>query len=427
MSRPISVDSKGGGLYVDVGEPQLFYVEIDEARRYTMLSSSDYSVVVKVDTFAGEEIVLRVAWSKYKRVAHGKGYIGMEDCSRLPFVPDLHTSTLNILGNTYVSLITRQYMPGVPLSEVWSVMNESERACIKRDVQSAMEHISMHRSDMFMDLQGRNLSTPDPVNYINYRILLSKITRDLNESDMAPILMDTFTSTPVLCHQDLSMDHVLIDKGKLSGIVGWGRCDYVPEVFDRLRYYFIPPLHEGEREWYSFISRLPLVYPPPPPLYSVACMYYHYNLRRNYTSPDYHGNLERSLEAISDSLLKQVSAGTGDLCSNLERDHRSHEPHEYTSQEQPSEYIGLQSQPESEKQTAHKEDPFSDVVYPLPDAVDIPPLNIGSSKGPESLAEAPHNRYRSPSPSWANWTETSEEDSDTANTVVQILDSLSIA
>jgi hypothetical protein len=101
------------------------------------------------------------------------------------------------------------------------------------------------------------------------------------------------------------LDHIVVNEGRLSGIVGWGRCDYVPEVFDRLKYYFTQPRHDGERQWYEFVSRMPFMYPPPPPLYSITCMYYHYNLRRNTMSPEYHGHLEVMLQTVAEALIDQ--------------------------------------------------------------------------------------------------------------------------
>ena len=91
----------------------------------------------------------------------------------------------------------------------------------------------------------------------------------------------------------------------MSGIVGWGRCDFIPEIFDRLKYHFAQSRYDGEGQWYEFVSRMPFIYPPPPPLYSITCMYYHYNLRKNTLSPEYHYYLESMLHTVSDALIEQ--------------------------------------------------------------------------------------------------------------------------
>lgn len=295
-----------GGVFVDVGEPSLFYVELEDVESYTMLYSSKSAVLMRTRTYSGEELVLRVSWSKYKRIAYGKGYIGMDICADIPFAPLLFSRQLNRIGDTYVGVIVRQYMPGVPLSNVWSMMGDDERNVIKRDVRRASELIARHTSKYFMELQGSNLSTQDPVQYINYRILLSKLTRDLREGDITPLSMDPFDCVPALSHQDLSLGHIIIREGRLSGIVGWGRCDYAPEIADRLKYYFVHPYYDGEKDWYEFVSRMPFVYPAPPPLYSITCMYYHYSLRKNVMPPEYIHYLDDMMRVVSDSLIQQA-------------------------------------------------------------------------------------------------------------------------
>lgn len=305
-SNRSSVRDAAGGIFVDIGEKSLFYVELEEAESYALLYSSKSAVLMRVRTIQGDDLVMRVSWSIYKRIAYGKGYLGMEVCSDLPFVPVMHSRQIHKVGNTYVGVMTRQYMAGTPLSQVWSVMGDEDKRVIKRDVRMAMRTMAGYTSQNFMELQGRNLATSDPVAYINYRILLSKLTLDLKESDITPLSMDRFDCEPALCHQDLSLGHIIVREGRLSGIVGWGRCDYVPEVADRLKYYFAQPHYDGEKEWYEFVSRVSFSYDPPPPLYSITCMYYHYNLRKNIMSPEYHCYLDSMMHTVSDSLIEQA-------------------------------------------------------------------------------------------------------------------------
>lgn len=398
MPRPVSFDNRRGGLYVDVGEKELFYVELDEAESYAMLYSSASSVLVRVRTTTGDDIVLRVAWSKYKRIAYGKGYIGMEVCAHLPFVPLMYGSRLSKIGDTYVGVMTRQYMHGTPLSHVWSMMSDGERRRVTADVRMASEAIGTHVSKRFMELQGRNLSTQDPVSYINYRILLSKLTRDLREEDISPLSMDDFRCAAVLSHQDLSLDHIIVDEGRLSGVVGWGRCDYVPEVFDRLKYYFAQPRRDGERQWYEFVSKMPFIYPPPPPLYSITCMYYHYNLRKNTTSSEYYRHLDAMLQTVAESLIEQS------------RDQSSHDCDEY-SPEAGSDQRSRDSHDKGSADTdSIAEDPFSDSArysFQYTQETDV------AEEDEHELSTTPSSSQRT---SW-----------DCGDTITELIDSLSVA
>jgi len=102
--------------------------------------------------------------------------------------------------------------------------------------------------------QGRSLMTSDPVRYLDHMILLSKLVNEIGPEDMGVCELDTFDHAPVLCHGALTMDHVIVDGGRLSGLVGWSKCDFAPEVSDRLSYYFAQPVSYPRSQWYDFLA-----------------------------------------------------------------------------------------------------------------------------------------------------------------------------
>ena len=294
------------GFYVDVGERDLFYVELDDVETYERIHESRSSMLVRALLRDGERAVVRVSWSKYKRVAQGRGYSGMLKCRSLAYVPDMYSRELHTIGSTYIEVTTRQYIDGCTLSEAWESMLQAQKDSIAIQVENVVCDMSAITSTHFAELQGRNLSTRSPVQFINYRILLSMITGELEEGDMRVLDMQDFDHTPVLCHNELSMDHIIVDGGKVVGIVGWSKCDFVPEIVSRMQYQFRKPLLEGEQHWYNFLSKMDLFHPPPPPLYVACCMYHNYYLRLNSSPQCHHNYLERRLADISDVVILSV-------------------------------------------------------------------------------------------------------------------------
>lgn len=297
---------ESGGFYVDVGERDLFYVELEETERYEEVHRSCSSVLVCAVSREGETTTVRVSWSKYKRVAQGRGYSGMLRCTSLEYVPDMYSRELHTIGSTYVEVTAREYIEGCTLSAAWTSMTQTCRESIMVQMENIVCDMSAITSSSFMKLQGKNLSTSSPVQFINYRILLSMITNDLDEGNMRILDMQDFDHTPVLCHNNLSMDHVIVDNDRIVGVVGWSMCDYAPEVMSRMQYQFRRPMSEGEQPWYSFLSGMDLFHPPPPPLYVACCMYYNYYLRLKITPQCYHEYLERRLADMADTVVPSI-------------------------------------------------------------------------------------------------------------------------
>jgi hypothetical protein len=305
-SLPVQSDSEESGFFVDVGEKDLFHVEMEDSVGYQEIHRSQHSTLVVSTSYRGERTTIRVSWSKYKRVAQGKGYMGMTVCGSLPYVPEAYSRELCIVGSTYLEISTRQYVDGYPLSEVWSSMSNVSKQKIMSQIENVVHDMSAYTSDIFMRLQGKNLSTSSPVDFINYRIVLSMITNDLEKGDMRTLDMEDFKHVAVLCHNNLSMDHVIVLEDSIVGVVGWSKCDFVPEVMSRMHYQFCRPVLEGESEWYAAMSRMDLFHPAPPVLYTTCCMYYNYYIRLKSTPGHYHEYLQGRLSEMSDAIMPSV-------------------------------------------------------------------------------------------------------------------------
>lgn len=326
----------GEMVKIDVGEKDLFVVSLVGVEVYELIHSSSNTVLFCVTMLDSSRVTLRISWSVYKRAAQSRGYRGMDICRGLSYVPDLYTRDFHTIGETYIEVSTREYIEGLPLSEVWCDMDEWSRMSVMFQVENVMEDMSEYTGTHFMKLQGRNLSTSDPVTYYNYKIILSKITRDLEQEECTVMQMGRFELPPVLCHGNLSMDHVIVRSGKIVGIVGWSKCDFIPEVMDRMHYLFARPTAEGEQQWYDHLSSRDLFYEAPPPLYTVSCAMYIYFLRVNSTPTEYHQKLKSKLEVVYKSLYpptRQSYMGFDPLVEQERRDHGSQGQHDYPQEE----------------------------------------------------------------------------------------------
>ncbi len=298
------------GFVVDVGEEELFYVEIPGALRYIVLQQAERSLVVKADLPGWPSVVVRLVWSSSKRVAQSKGYNGMVACGDLNFVPKLHSRDVHLIGSTFVGTVVRDYVQGDALNLVWPLMSHEERAAIMGDVADAVTAIAERTSGYFWRLQGQNLATGDPITALNYRILLSKLTRELGKADMGILNIDPFHLTATLCHGSLRMDHVIVMEGRLSGLVGWSACDYTSEVMDRISYYFSVSMKRQDESWCNFVAGVPIARDYPPPVYVMAIMYYfYYRLKRWCDEPAEY--VDSLLETASDCILSSLSSAQG--------------------------------------------------------------------------------------------------------------------
>lgn len=298
-------------IVVDIGEEDNFYVELEPGTTYQQLHKSDHSVVYLAVSQFVEERVVRVCWSKYKRIAQSKGYLASQTCRDTGIVPIIHSREMHVVGHTYVQVMVRSYISGVPISSVWHMLSQEDKNNAVSQVSRLCDTLSQYVSDEFMCTNGRNLSTSCPVMFLNYRILLSMLSLELRKGDISVLGMSTFACTPVLHHSSLSMDHVIYDRGVITGLVGWSKADYVPEIFDRMRYRFKPgPLGDG-KAWTDAMSNRPLVYDLPPPLYALQCMYYCYYMYKN-SVPDFcWERVSVLLKDASTEVLEQCYGKTG--------------------------------------------------------------------------------------------------------------------
>lgn len=164
-------------LAVDIGDDRLFYLELEGIREYWHICSAPNSVSVLVSSPYDWDLVVKVKWSHCSHLAYSGGYDGMAECSTLPFVPRIYWQHVYQEGAVYIGVSVRQFIHGTPLSDVWHLLYREAKMVLVQDTQMAIRTISSHTSGRFLEPQGINLATSNSVKYLNYLVLLSKLSR----------------------------------------------------------------------------------------------------------------------------------------------------------------------------------------------------------------------------------------------------------
>lgn len=263
------------GFYVDIGESDPFHVSVGSCRSYEVLNATSSSMVVFVVFTNGAVAVLRVNWSTKRHVADTRGRIAAEICSDVVRTPRLLSRQLYLFGGTYVMVVLREYIDGVPASELWEHMSAEEKVEISQQVSRAVVRMSSHTSETFGALQGRGLKSVSPVSFLNHKIVVSKLSCEIDHDDVGLLGDEDFKLKAVLCHGNLGLEHVIIKLGRVVGLVGWSKADFVPEVYDRLNYTFRVPNKE-EWSWEGAMANVPFSHDLPPSEYLNHCIRYMY-------------------------------------------------------------------------------------------------------------------------------------------------------
>lgn len=105
------------------------------------------------------------------------------------------------------------------------------------EVQAVVWQLSERTSDHFGHLMDDAFRCITPAAYLWYRKFVAKSAKVISEACKDEVGADGYRTQVVLCHGALTQDHIIVDDGRLSGIVGWSQADFVLEDFDRLKYY----------------------------------------------------------------------------------------------------------------------------------------------------------------------------------------------
>lgn len=124
---------------------------------------------------------------------------------------------------------------------------------IKLLVESISWKLADVRSEYFSHIQYSQLKTTTPCGYIRTKMLLAKLEGKINTDKWAEMDPDNYQCKAVFCHGNLTPEHIILDGIDVVGVVGWSSADFVPEVCDRLQYYFRSAPNDPMC-WYRFMA-----------------------------------------------------------------------------------------------------------------------------------------------------------------------------
>lgn len=302
------------GFYVDVGEQDPFHILIDNAIEYVLLHSSASSVLCIVHANLGVPRVLKINWSLKKHSADTRGRIAADICSNVVRTPKLVDRQLYEFGDTYVMVVLREYIDGTPADKLWDYMNHDERDELVQQVSRAVMRIASHTSETFGAIQGRGLKSVCPTTYISNKVLLSKINHEIAPNDITILGESNFPLKAVLCHGNLTLDHIIVKNGNMVGIVGWSKADFVPEVYDRLGYVF-KSSHDDAPTWKTAMADVPFSHPLPPTEFINYCVRYIFALHMRHASGQAITDLISTRARLLDPAMIVSSKDVGDVAS----------------------------------------------------------------------------------------------------------------
>ncbi|KAK2809125.1 hypothetical protein FQN50_004182 [Emmonsiellopsis sp. PD_5] len=166
------------------------------------------------------------------------------------------------LNNDRIAMIA-DFVPGKPLDKVWPTLNEQQRASIK---QQLADHLKLFRS-CTKPYIGRvnHQPTRNPYEGIETKFMgpfdseakfdewcLSRLKGASEKNKWRKTLTELRSTSPsrfMLTHGDLFPRNILVEDGKVTGIVDWERSGFYPEYVE---YALAARLYDyGGEEWWK--------------------------------------------------------------------------------------------------------------------------------------------------------------------------------
>lgn len=245
-----------GTICVDVGERETFDIKITHANRFDILSEGPTSLVVKVSyNNNSESEVLKVHWADTQRDSCDRDHVPSLMMSDYVMVPQYRSKETYRHYNTFVTVGIRSYIKGHTLSSVLSVLPDEDFDTVLEQIQGVIWKLGEKQSLQFGHIQYDSLRTATPAAYVSTLVMIDKLTSKLDANDWTEEGKDMYRCPAVMCHGDLSPEHIILRNTTVVGIVGWSRGDFVPEVYDRLKYYFRSN-PKDPRCWYRRMSEI---------------------------------------------------------------------------------------------------------------------------------------------------------------------------
>lgn len=224
---------------VEIGEQEPLEISIENVEKFIVLKEDRNSICVRViysnDT---DDDVLIVRWSDVPRDANSRDHLASLMAKSIVKVPTYKCKDVFRHFNKYVSVGVRTYIHGDTLDSILHTLSADELDAILLQVHALVWELGKTSSDKFGHIQHGRLATSTPASYLRTCVMIDKMKHVLDAHEWQEQGTDNYCCKAIMCHGNVSPEHIIVDGINVVGIVGWSNGDFVPEVFDRLNYYF---------------------------------------------------------------------------------------------------------------------------------------------------------------------------------------------
>ncbi|KIW35721.1 uncharacterized protein PV06_11938, partial [Exophiala oligosperma] len=182
--------------------------------------------------------VLTIKWGNNIRDVNGRDHIATRIAADAITVPVYKNKGVVRHGKKYVSISIRSFIKGQTLESIMSSLDQEDIDAIMMQITALTWELAKKTSQFFGHIQDGSLRTTCSAGYIRTRVLLDKLAGALDASDCTEVGTDPYVGSAVFCHGNLSPEHIIVNGATVVGVVGWSEADFVPEIYDRLKYFF---------------------------------------------------------------------------------------------------------------------------------------------------------------------------------------------
>lgn len=229
------------GVYIDIGEEEPLHIEIENTKSYNILNESNNSVCILVeyeDDIEDETLLIKWREDSNIRAINSRDHIATKFAEGIVEVPHYKHKEIIKYYNKNVSISRRSYIKGQTLKSVMTSLEDDDIDAIYMQIQVIIWELAKKTSDYFGHIQDGALKTATPAAYLRTRSFLDKLKSRIDAYEWTEQGNDSYLCKAVMCHGNLSPEHIILNGNKVVGIVGWSEADFVPEIYDRLKYYF---------------------------------------------------------------------------------------------------------------------------------------------------------------------------------------------
>jgi len=151
----------------------------------------------------------------------------------------------------------RTYIFGISLSSVIKQMNAKKLNHVKLQVSAIVVSLASETSPTFESIRQAKFKTNSAEAFLTRCVVTEKLSGNLGTACLLPTVLNDANEVPaVLCHRQLTPEHIIIDGVSVVGVVGWSLANYVPETVNRTMYEYSSPKRKF-LDWYRYLTSLP--------------------------------------------------------------------------------------------------------------------------------------------------------------------------